>query len=352
MGRALGQEDAPSVGAGGLEIVRISTEACATSTQCLLDGYTRAMLNSLPDLCHLATENPADSLYRISGASNPNAGLGMFARREIEMGDLILAERPLAVAPAALLDTGSSDLLECLVGSMDEEARGRLLALANCHNEDACRALGIFKTNGIGLGDLLIYGGPVQDHSYVGVFARASRTNHSCSPNAVYHFDLPSFTLQLRAIRHLEAGEEIYISYCDTLLQPTAMRQQALQSYGFRCTCTACLTSETSDARRAKIGSCVSLRMATNEIVEMSGEQMNLLELESLQLMGQYVEHALFLIVAYTALGDTANTAVYEEKARRWEIATRGEHADFRNIQLAREAGLKIAATQSSRRSD
>ena len=96
------------------------------------------------------------------------------------MGDLILAERPLAVIPAFVLGGSSNSdpekLLDQLTALMDERARSAFFALADCH-KGPCRALGIFKTNGIGLGDDLVYDDS-SDPTYIGVFNHGSRINH------------------------------------------------------------------------------------------------------------------------------------------------------------------------------
>ena len=175
-------------------------------------------------------------------------------------------------------------------------------------------------------------------------------TYRSCSPNAVYHFDLQSFFLEVRAIRHISKGEEIFISYSDSLLRPAKRRQRSLHNYKFRCTCSACANADISDERRASIKSApsIDLRTSPEVIIAISGEQVRLLELEGLQMLGQYVEHALFLVVAHTALEDSTNAAVYEEKVRRWEIAIRGKYANFDNINLAKQAGLRIAAARKN----
>ncbi|KAI6028060.1 hypothetical protein PISMIDRAFT_98964 [Pisolithus microcarpus 441] len=78
-----------------------------------------------------------------------------------------------------------------------------------------------------------------------GIFPLASRLfNHSCLPNA-----FPKYTLHRRhqvqmsivAMRDIEAGEEVCISYVDPALLDT--RQQIFRfTYGFTCTCPSCTT--------------------------------------------------------------------------------------------------------------
>ncbi|KAI0045236.1 SET domain-containing protein, partial [Auriscalpium vulgare] len=91
---------------------------------------------------------------------------------------------------------------------------------------------GIINTNMMSIGAM-----PGQLMHYGGVFNDMSRVNHSCSPNAVYRWDLELFAGELRALRAIAPGEEITITYLDTCL-PYAARQQILrEKYSFTCTC-------------------------------------------------------------------------------------------------------------------
>ncbi|KAI6014668.1 hypothetical protein EDC04DRAFT_2578659 [Pisolithus marmoratus] len=76
-----------------------------------------------------------------------------------------------------------------------------------------------------------------------GIFPLASRLfNHSCLPNAFpkYTFDRGrQVRMSVVAMRDIEAGEEICISYVDPALLDT--RQQIFQfTYGFTCICPSC----------------------------------------------------------------------------------------------------------------
>ncbi len=80
--------------------------------------------------------------------------------------------------------------------------------------------------------------------------------SHSCSPNAVYRFDLATFAFEVRALSPIPPGAQVFISYIDPAL-PRAKRQEALSSYGFVCTCTTCALTgpalSQSETRRAMI---------------------------------------------------------------------------------------------------
>ena len=73
-------------------------------------------------------------------------------------------------------------------------------------------------------------------------FSTICRINHSCDPNVrvVYRVS-PLFGMQahLTAIKTISAGEELVQSYIDQFL-PYVDRQQALEDYGFKCSCVKC----------------------------------------------------------------------------------------------------------------
>ena len=101
-------------------------------------------------------------------------GKGVFATRDIPVGEIIFAERPLLVVPCAITpfrkinpkDYSTEDymkimlfeweqLLEAAAGRMDPERRAKLMALANCHLEDGSGPInGIVRTNGFSAGNL------------------------------------------------------------------------------------------------------------------------------------------------------------------------------------------------------
>ncbi|KIY68820.1 SET domain-containing protein [Cylindrobasidium torrendii FP15055 ss-10] len=71
--------------------------------------------------------------------------------------------------------------------------------------------------------------------------------NHSCQPNAVVVFPRAQRTprlsepqMQVIALRHISAGEEVLSAYID-ITMPRAIRQEALkETYNFDCKCTLC----------------------------------------------------------------------------------------------------------------
>ncbi|KAI0965215.1 TPR domain protein [Xylaria arbuscula] len=70
-----------------------------------------------------------------------------------------------------------------------------------------------------------------------------SRINHACTPNAHDHYNLTIRRLTVHAIRDISAGEEITISYLETLCAPIEIRRDALlfSRYKFVCFCEVCM---------------------------------------------------------------------------------------------------------------
>ncbi|KAJ7886625.1 hypothetical protein B0H14DRAFT_2498516 [Mycena olivaceomarginata] len=242
-------------------------------TECLLHADVKALVVGTPgfprSLAHPATLN-----YRIGPSESK--GQGMFSTRKLDAGDLVLVERPLTVSPSAMSievhfptdftaeQKMQAYLHECekmwrfLFERMHPDNQSAFMALANSHKQDGTGPIGgIIRTNALGIDCFQTertrkYGGEhaAKRSAYGAVCKEISRVNHSCIPNTTAHFDITSFSFQLFAVRDIEADEELTISYVATT-DTTKERQTNLESYGFQCSCAACLAPSESDATRA-----------------------------------------------------------------------------------------------------
>ena len=78
-----------------------------------------------------------------------------------------------------------------------------------------------------------------------GLYKTSSFINHSCDPNVITIFDGPRVVL--RAIKDIEEGEELLLSYIN-LLATTQVRQMELnEGYMFECTCSKCVGKGVTD---------------------------------------------------------------------------------------------------------
>ena len=90
------------------------------------------------------------------------------------------------------------------------------------------------------------------------MYATACKMNHSCHPNVVVLYKQPSIgkmplCIHVVALRDIEEGEELCISYIDSS-EPVESRREELGNYGFECQCEKCVrdSNACSDAPRIK----------------------------------------------------------------------------------------------------
>ncbi|PBK92458.1 SET domain-containing protein [Armillaria gallica] len=318
-----------------------------------------------------------DKAYVISSAVGK--GLGMFAMRKIKMGDLIADERPLMIVPLAPLGLSAAPILQGMTKEevnqaildhseeimrpifermlLHEEDQKEFMGLHNSHMHDGSEpTLGVIRTNGYGLGDdlkdetknvelvsklstdeskssvILLRIRPTLGYEelkdkvgkYTSVYNVLSKINHSCSPNALRKFYMSSFSMQLRAARDIEEGEEIFTAYTDILLL-AADRAKDLAPYGIQCTCRACLDCTKSDPIRVAIDPAVKTLARIEE--------------EELQGSPAYHKTLYQLYNAYMSQNDEKKALMYGEKL--WVAAlAAGEkrYETFRNAELMKKS--------------
>ena len=220
-------------------------------------SYSSCALES--DLANLYLQDDSDSsLFSIYTSAAPGLqyGKGAFATRDIQRGDLILSEKPIFSIPNSTFQLFKHISIEAAVRKLSPTHLDKYLSLHNSHEKCSCslRPLpGIFSTNSFGVSDS------------AGICLRASRFNHSCSPNAKFTFNSNAGELRIYALGTIPRGEEIFVGYINedllgrrpygSLRQP---RQATLRTrYHFICECSVCSLPEAesmmSDARRQRL---------------------------------------------------------------------------------------------------
>lgn len=169
---------------------------------------------------------------------SPGQGLGMFATRDIAVGELIVAENPLVVASP----------FNCLsvVESLPAAQKSTFYALTDFHTPNSPTPSGIMRTHALPLGPDSIRGG---------IFPDICRVNHSCLPNVHHLWNSKRGQETIHAILPISVGEEILTAYIPSS-SPRSDLQSALKAkFGFVCECQACrgVLNPASDVRRAKI---------------------------------------------------------------------------------------------------
>lgn len=79
----------------------------------------------------------------------------------------------------------------------------------------------------------------------IGLYDFGSRFNHSCNPNCCFY--TRGNQLYVRALRDIEPGEELTISYCELYSTRASRLKKLYSKYSFVCQCDRCLNEENAD---------------------------------------------------------------------------------------------------------
>ncbi|KAF2800387.1 TPR domain protein [Melanomma pulvis-pyrius CBS 109.77] len=184
-----------------------------------------------------------DARHLIQVQNTPSAGFGVFAIARIPRSTRILS------APLLLALNGGEDPSEILraVNRLDDADKARYLELhpfaapvrkdnVKRHTGKHWQHLAEWERNAIGVYDANSF--------EVGVYFLPSRINHSCIPNVHYEFNPAIQRGTFHAVRDIERGEELLISYINGGSRTRKWRQPKLDMWGFVCQCAACGNDE------------------------------------------------------------------------------------------------------------
>ena len=240
-------------------------------------------------------------------------GLGIFATERIPLGTRLICEDALFILKQPTAKNVYNAFLQLppevkqeylsLTDSVFNEAttptpeQQRALAIekyylsrAEIHElggkiDSALKVFAIFANNSFELDN--------EEQPALGIFMQATRLNHSCLPNAVHTWNSTLRKRTVHAVREIQAGEEITITY----IRPLQAREQRVgllqERYGFTCDCAACNLEtdfgRASDSRRKRIAELEgqfieSLKGETPHLAEgdMFVEMLGLMEEEGL----------------------------------------------------------------------
>ncbi|KAG4435222.1 hypothetical protein IFR05_009298 [Cadophora sp. M221] len=175
----------------------------------------------------------------------PGKGKGLVSRFNIAKGTRILCEKPLLTAGPMPPDALERSLATKLK-AMSRESQRQFLSL---HNNFLGKNpfSGIFKTNALPCGSGSLVGG---------VYPTSCFINHSCMPNAHNNWNSAKEHETIHAIRFIERGAEITLSY-DHGGASSERRAFLKENFGFSCTCSCCIlppsSLQASDNRRTQM---------------------------------------------------------------------------------------------------
>ncbi|KAI8624225.1 hypothetical protein F5Y19DRAFT_491190 [Xylariaceae sp. FL1651] len=203
------------------------------------------------------SEIPDDAPFEVRDAGD-GKGLGVFARRDIRAGEVILVnytsilyqesteledkvdaiidlyenlpenekgdwERLYAINDPALAEEYEAALLDRHTRSeeppLDEDSVEQYVHLLMAAHSNAFEAR----------------------EGWGGLFVEASRFNHSCDPNLWYETDEVYGRWVGRATRNIKQGEELYITYIPNCTSRNKRQGQVVSTWGFSCQCPLCI---------------------------------------------------------------------------------------------------------------
>ena len=176
----------------------------------------------------------------------PGKGKGLVARFNIAKGTRILYENPLFTTPNLSPISQMESNIATKLKALSKAQQRQFLSLHN-NFPGKYPFSGIVKTNALPYGPSSVIGG---------IYPTICFINHSCLSNAHNSWNSDIKCETIHAIRYINAGEEITISY-DKGGPSDPRRMHLKDAFGFDCNCGVCSLSlpelQTSDARRLRI---------------------------------------------------------------------------------------------------
>ncbi|KAM7212239.1 hypothetical protein V8F06_012375 [Rhypophila decipiens] len=224
----------------------ITTPETAASIIALLDEKT----NSTAALMARSKELAFDPPWKIMEMPN-KGGLGVIATRKIKRYEEIMIDHATMVVDikfaSVVLAFKGYRLLHLAADQLRDP--DSIYSLAKSTEMAADEVENVVRTNSFSttLGE---------DEDHMAIYPLVSRINHACKPNAFTRWILRSQSTSIAALRDIEPGEEITISYLPLGLTHSE-RQRRLQRWSFTCSCSLCKapqeTISTSDKQRTEI---------------------------------------------------------------------------------------------------
>ena len=178
------------------------------------------------------SSSTSDRIYSLQDV--PGKGKGLVAIENISKGTRILSEEPIIIIPGNKMNSEQRQIsIYQQVATLSEHQARAFLSMHNIHpyRNAAERYLGIVLTNSL----------PAEaDGDKGAIFLEACRINHACDNNAQKSWNERIKRHTVHALRDIDKGEEITITYLGPLKNRTARRKALQERFGFACLCHLC----------------------------------------------------------------------------------------------------------------
>ena len=246
-------------------------------------------------LCSRCDEDWLGDEVRPAG---PGRRIGMFAARDLAMGERVLAERPLATWTVRKGESREGKLASFakVVAGFSASQRSAFLSLSQASHLESGSAgrtmMATWLTNALPINYEENEAGTHEDGA---VFATISRINHACDCNCHHEWNAAIGMETIHALRPIACGEELTITYLMPSGRQREERQRLLsEQFGFVCGCRLCSLPPAevarSDACQRALGDLKPEAMeggstSLEERVKRAEVRMRLLEAEGLPIV-------------------------------------------------------------------
>lgn len=286
--------------------------------------------------------------------SIPGKGKGLITSRPIKRGDIILLDSPRIIAsaqfPSHISREQGQSLFNTTLDHLPKSDRDLVLSLD--------KSLGgtdienVMKTNAFAC---QLNDGEVGD-GYMCLFPSVARINHACRPNAHGRFIPRTLLMEIKAVRDIEAGEEISISYGKLELKHLERQRLYRNGWNFTCTCSACSASRydisESDMNRVRfevlrdmLENLSAETFDARQVIEWEEEIIEISAIEGLDtlLAGDYER----LAYVHAGLGKVNDAKIWANQAKQslmnWTVVDGGPQNEIERVEeLLRELDGRV----------
>lgn len=270
-------------------------------------------------------------------------GNGIIADQALKRGHPIMGHTPVLVVhrgfKEALPQSQQHHLVQAAIDSLPTST-AELFMAQMMHIPEKHRNAAMLTTNAF----LLNLSPDADDDDgsghHFGAFPEVARLNHDCRPNAVYYIDPTTLMHITNAVRAIEPGEEITLSYLDPFGSREERQKQLHKTWGFECKCSQCsIPAEEHEHSETRLNEIKWIEAKLTDYSEHRGISTGLIT----YLLGLYENESLHCCLgrAYTLAALNFNGLGYETQAKKYaELAIealkveKGEgNADIRDLE-------------------
>ncbi|KAH8881328.1 hypothetical protein GQ53DRAFT_735558 [Thozetella sp. PMI_491] len=253
----------------------------------------------------------------------PGKGTGVVATRKIEQFEVLMMGFPAMIVDNAFFPSMDSD------EGLDEGTRLFQKALDQLSDQPRFTSLAVSRGGDVHIVEDVIrtnaFGTWINGKGFKGLYPEIALLSRTDLASAYPRFTRKDLAMEVRATRDIQPGEEITISYIG-LGMPTKYRTEALENWGFNCTCAKCTAAPDekakSDARLfelVRLNQMLSKRDADYEyaqVVELTRRFVDIVQEENLfAKVGEYYQTFMTLFYFY---GDIESAIKYGRTALRY----------------------------------